>query len=79
MLNAILDSAKTFANMPSVLILSSMIGGQFLRDQFGVRLLPDYGRYDDVLAALATATAIMALIPSSALPAQLRRFDLVDY
>lgn len=79
MLNSFLDSAKSFANMPSVLILSSMVGGQFLRDQFGVRLLPDYGRYDDVLAAAATAVAIMALIPSSALPESFRRFDLVDY
>jgi len=79
MLNSIVGQVKSFANMPSVIILSSMVAGQFVLQRFGTTLLPDYKMYDDVLAASAFALAIFALIPSSALPTSLRQFDLVDY
>lgn len=79
MLDSFLGYFKSFASMPTVTILSGMIAGQFVQERFGTRLLPDYGRYDDVVAVAAFAVTLMALIPTSVLPAGIARFDLVDY
>jgi len=78
MLDQITAGFKQLVNRPSVIILSSMIGGQYVLQRFNLRLLPDYEMYDDVLALGATVLAVSALLPSQWF-GPLAGFDVIEF
>jgi len=78
MLDQVAGMFKDIVNRPSVIILSSMIGGQYVMERFNLRLLPDYQMYDDLIAAGATILAVSALLPSQWF-GPLAGFDVIEF